>query len=89
MGQGETFDPKNLEAEGWRRQSVASEPRLSEAVEMYRSLGQDVLLVPVLRVCATEGGVGSCTACFDGDEDPDRYQVIYTRPKADAKDDVE
>jgi len=77
------FDPQVLAAQGWRRQSVASEPRLSEAVELYRSLGQEVLLVPVLRECTVDGGAGTCTTCFGEDDDPDRFQVIYTRPKAD------
>lgn len=61
----------------WTRQSVACEPRLSEAVELYRSLGLEVKLVPV---GAQEAGA-SCTACFSADGDPGRYQVIYTRPK--------
>lgn len=74
------MDPKQLAAEGWTRQSVASEPRLSEAVQTYESLGFEVLLVPVLQECGSGGGAGSCTACFGADENPDRYQVIYTRP---------
>ena len=75
----EPVDPKNLIAEGWIRQSVASEPRLGEAVELYESLGFEVLLIPVLSECASEGGAGTCTACFGADENPDRYKVIYTR----------
>jgi hypothetical protein len=77
----ETFGTKQLLAAGWRRQNVASEPRLSEAVELYRSLGHDVLLVPVLQECAAEGSAESCTACFGAEEDGERYQVIYTRPR--------
>ncbi|MBI5018100.1 MAG: hypothetical protein HZB55_21760 [Deltaproteobacteria bacterium] len=77
-------DARNLCAEGWTRQNVASEPRLSEAVETYESLGFEVLLVPVLQECASEGEAGRCTACFGADENPDRYQVIYTRRRASA-----
>jgi hypothetical protein len=77
-------DPTNRADEGWTRQSVASEPRLSEAVQTYRSLGFEVRLVPVLQECASEGGAERCTTCFGADEDPERYQVIYTRPGADA-----
>ena len=40
---------KELEAEGWTRQFVAGEPRLSEASEMYRELGFEVLLEPLPR----------------------------------------
>ena len=75
---------KTPRTEGWQRQSVASEPRLSEAVELYESLGFDVLLVPVLEECSSEGADGTCTACFGADADPSRFKVIYTRPGATA-----
>jgi hypothetical protein len=75
---------KTPSTEGWQRQSVASEPRLSEVVELYESLGFDVLLVPVLEECCSEGADGTCTACFGADEDPSRFQVIYTRPRTTA-----
>jgi hypothetical protein len=83
----ESVDPKSLLAAGWTRKNVASEPRLGEAVEMYRSLGFEVLLVPVLEECAAEGSEGRCTTCFGADENPDRYKVVYTRPKAGTSDD--
>lgn len=66
-------------SEGWERRSVLSEPRLSEAVELYESLGLEVFLVPVLDECAEEGQSGACTSCFVGDDDPSRFRVIYTR----------
>jgi hypothetical protein len=74
-----------LEAEGWTRQFVAGEPRLSEAAEMYRELGFEVHLEPLPKepVCETcvgpEEGEGECRACFDGFED--QYKIIYTRPQ--------
>ncbi len=77
-------DPARLKAEGWTRRNVASEPRLGEAVDLYRSLGLEVLLVPV-RI--RDGADGSCTACFSADADPDRYQVIYTRPAPAGQED--
>lgn len=76
------MNPDQREREGWRRQSVASEPRLSEAVELYESLGFEVLAVPVLEECGEEGSAGACTACFGADQDPGRFKVIYTRPRA-------
>ncbi|MEW6489183.1 MAG: hypothetical protein AB1578_14845 [Thermodesulfobacteriota bacterium] len=88
MGENETFDPGRLRAEGWQRRSVASEPRLGEAVAAYRSLGYEVLLVPVLREGVGEGAA-ACTACLEAGEDPHRYQVIYTREKAGAPDEGE
>ncbi len=80
----QTFDQKKLVAEGWTRRSVVSEPRLSEVVETYEELGHEVLLVPVLKECVADGGAGSCSVCFGADEDPERYKVIYTRPKPGA-----
>jgi hypothetical protein len=72
-----------LEAEGWTRQFVAGEPRLSEAVEMYRELGFEVHLEPIPKEsecesCAGTEGEGECRACFEGFED--LYKIIFTRP---------
>jgi len=72
------LDPKQLRPEGWQRRSIASEPRLSEMVEMYRDLGYEVILVPAAR---DEGDGASCTACFSGSDGPGGEQVIYTRPR--------
>ena len=74
-----------LEREGWTRQFVANEPRLSEAVELYKETGYEVHLEPI-----PEAGnpsdlpmVGSdCTTCFEGTED--QYKIIFTRKNDDA-----
>lgn len=73
---------EELVAEGWERRFVATEPRLGEAVELYESIGFDVLLEPLpteeeleSAVCEERG----CTACFDVDRE--RYRIIYTRAK--------
>ena len=42
---------EELVNEGWERQSVLSEPRLSEAVEMYKELGFEVRVEPVDGEC--------------------------------------
>jgi tRNA(Ile)-lysidine synthase TilS/MesJ len=60
-----------LLAEGWKRCFVADEPRLSEAVETYRELGYDVVLLPV------PPDDGECTECMR--QAPERFRVIYTR----------
>lgn len=68
--------------DGWTRQFVTSEPRLSEAVELYKKTGYDVHLEPI-----PAGGKASdlpmvgneCTACFEGAED--QYKIIFTRPR--------
>ncbi|RLC28772.1 MAG: hypothetical protein DRH37_08910 [Deltaproteobacteria bacterium] len=73
---------EDLKREGWTRQFVAGEPRLSEAVELYKETGYDVHLEPIpsgvnpsdLPMMGTE-----CTACFEGTED--QYRIIFTRPK--------
>jgi len=77
---------KSLEAQGWTRQFVANEPRLSEAADMYRELGFEVLLEPLPREgpeCRSCEGPedereGQCRVCFHGVEE--RYRIIYTRP---------
>jgi len=61
----------DLLAEGWERCFVADEPRLSEAVETYREIGFEVLLLPVPL------DDEACTECMAAD--PDRYRLIYVR----------
>ncbi len=68
-----------LEAEGWTRRFTAKEPRLSEAVDMYRDSGFEVLLEPLSRETgAGEGESDECRICFEGFED--QYMIIFTRP---------
>lgn len=71
-----------LERKGWTRQFVASEPRLSEAVELYKETGYEVHLepMPVNGKPADFPMTGSdCIACFEGTED--QYKIVFTRPK--------
>jgi hypothetical protein len=75
-----------LEREGWTRQFIANEPRLSEAVEMYREAGFSVHLEPLSQLKKTPGGPqpasgDECRQCFEGFED--QYKVIFTRPARD------
>jgi len=74
---------RNLEDRGWHRQFIASEPRLSEAVEMYRELGFQVHLEPLSAQKKTSNGQlqGTeikCHTCFEGSED--QYSIIFTKP---------
>ena len=57
--------------QGWTKRNIADEPRLSEAVEMYESLGFEVRVEPV------DLESEDCTECMRAE--PDRYKVIYTR----------
>jgi hypothetical protein len=73
-----------LEKQGWVRQFVASEPRLSEAVELYEESGFEVRLEPFPKAQGCEDCAereredpAECRTCFEGSED--RYKIIYTR----------
>lgn len=67
---------RTLEHQGWRRQFVAAEPRLSEAVLTYRELGFDVHLEPLPK--QEKQSNGKCRTCFEGSEG--QYSIIFTRP---------
>lgn len=76
---------QELEKQGWVKQFVASEPRLSEAVELYKELGFEVHLEPLpagqeCDACAGPEGAekGECRVCFEGFEH--LYKIIFTRP---------
>jgi hypothetical protein len=89
MGNNNPWEIKDLEEEGWVRQFVASEPRLSEAVALYTELGFEVHLEPLPKgqECATCPGTGelkeveACRVCFEGFED--QYRIIFTRRRQD------
>ena len=76
---------KELEKKAWVKQFVASEPRLSEAVNLYTELGFEVHLEPLPKgqECDTCSGPeghlekGECRICFEGFED--QYKIIFTR----------
>lgn len=73
---------EELTAAGWERRFVACEPRLTEAVELYESIGFDVLLESLPSEEETEAAgceKKGCNACFDVDRG--RYRIIYTRAK--------
>jgi len=73
---------EQLIAEGWERRFIATEPRLGEAVQLYKEIGFDVLLelLPTEEELKGAGCEESgCTACFDVDRE--RYRIIYTRAK--------
>jgi hypothetical protein len=76
-----------LEQKGWVRQFIANEPRLSEAVELYRDAGFDVHLEPLPKGQECETCTGpeepmECKVCFEGFEH--QYRIIFTRPARDA-----
>jgi hypothetical protein len=58
VSESQTEMRTELEKEGWPRQFKADEPRLSEAVEMYNSLGFEVHLEPMVP----DGNSEECAA---------------------------
>ncbi len=85
MGSESPSRKEELEKDGWVMQFVAGEPRLSEAVDLYRELGFEVHLEPLPKgqECDACSGMegheakGECRVCFDGFED--QYKIIFTR----------
>jgi hypothetical protein len=67
---------EELKKQGWVKRSALDEPRLSEAIELYKSLGFEVLLEP-----AKPGDLGAdCSVCYS--DSCDKFTMIYTRKKA-------
>jgi hypothetical protein len=81
---------EQLEKEGWVKQFVANEPRLSEAADLYMESGFDVHLEPLAKgqecdICAgaeDQKEQGECRVCFEGFED--QYKIIFTRRRKDS-----
>jgi hypothetical protein len=70
-----------LLAAGWVKQTTIGEPRLSEIVENYRSLGYEVHVVEHV-----EQADGGCNTCFGaGKEMGQIYGDVYVRKGTDAK----
>jgi hypothetical protein len=74
VGESQTEMRAQLEKEGWTRQFTVDEPRLREAIEMYKLLGFEVHLEPMVP----DGNSEECAACLE--VMCDRYKTIYTRP---------
>jgi len=78
---------EKLQREGWKKQFTTNEPRLSEAVELYKETGFEVHLEssPLeheVKHCP-QGEAGECRFCFEDHEED--YKIIYTRPKKGAE----
>ena len=68
---------EELASLGWTRRFVACEPRLSESVDLYESLGHEVHLEALPDNPDPADCEEQCRICFE--EDKDRYRIIYTR----------
>ena len=65
---------EGLRKKGWIKQNTIGEPRLSELVELYESLGYEVHLEPVNLNEMDE----ECRRCYEEDE---TVRTIYIRKK--------
>jgi hypothetical protein len=64
-----------LKDEGWMRRFTIDEPRLSEVIDLYRSLGYEVHLEPAMFNERNE----LCKACIRAD--CQKYKTVYIRRK--------
>ena len=72
MSANKTPKRNQLEKEGWIKKFTIEEHRVSEYVELYESLDQEVRVEPVIP-SEMEG----CNECFK--VECSNYRVIYTR----------
>ena len=78
IAQAKTVSPEDaLLRDGWKRQTVIGEPRLSEIVANYKAMGFEVHV----EEFKTEGESG-CNTCFDaGEEMGFSYGTVYIRKR--------
>ena len=62
-----------LEKQGWERQFTTEEPRLSEAVGLYESLGYEVRLEPA----CSDLPLPECATCYESF--CEKYKTIFIR----------
>jgi len=75
MAEKKGLREKKLEEEGWAKQTTIGEPRLSEIVELYKSLGYEVRLEPVMLDELDE----ECRRCYELQRD--KVRTVYVRKK--------
>ncbi len=66
---------KEVEKEGWNEQTTIGEPRLSEIVELYKSLGYEVRVEPATLDDLNE----ECRRCYGNEID--ELKTVCTRKK--------
>lgn len=67
---------ENLLNLGWERRTIMDEPRLSELVELYKSLNLDIHLEPLSAELLEILGE-ACESCYIGNWD--NYKIIFTK----------
>jgi signal recognition particle subunit SEC65 len=66
---------ENVKKMGWIKRTTIGEPRLSEIVELYKSLGYEVRVEPVKFAELDE----ECRRCYENDAD--ELKTVYIRKK--------
>lgn len=72
-----------LMREGWILRTTIGEPRLSELVENYKSMGYDVHVEYFGDAAQSSADGEGCTTCFDAADRSDekqRWGSVYVRP---------
>ena len=67
--------PRRLEKEGWIKRTTIGEPRLSEIIELYKSLGYEVRVEPAKLEELDE----DCKRCYENEAD--EVKTVYVRKK--------
>ncbi|UCD26751.1 MAG: hypothetical protein JSV75_01100 [Candidatus Bathyarchaeota archaeon] len=75
MAGREELKKESLEKEGWIRQTTIGEPRLSEIIELYKSLGYEVSLESVNPDDLDE----ECRRCYE--KEINEVKTVYVRKK--------
>lgn len=75
MAEKKGLREKKLEKEEWVKQTTIGEPRLSEIVGLYESLGYEVRLEPVKLDELDE----ECRKCYESEVD--KVKTVYVRKK--------
>jgi len=75
MAERKGLKAKELGKAGWVKQTTIGEPRLSEIVELYKSLGYEVRLEPVRLDELDE----ECRRCYEGEID--EVKTVYVRKR--------
>jgi len=75
MAERKGLKEKELEKRGWVKQTTIGEPRLSEIVELYKSLGYEVRLESVELDELDE----ECRRCYESEVD--EVKTVYVRKK--------
>jgi hypothetical protein len=80
IAQAKVLNPEDaLLKDGWVRQTVIGEPRLSEIVQNYKAMGFEVHV----EEFKTEGDSG-CTTCFDAGQGMGfMYGTVYVRKRSE------